>query len=130
MLPPFYNSKISIPNKSVSSFEKMTLVQGRGRPLQREYIFEAYTSFLSSGSNHKNPLEPNEPQFLNKTPTRLFKTATNDASQYIKKNIQQIIQTIIQAQVLKEGTREKPPEAKSPNVYRSISHMRYFNFCQ
>lgn len=53
----FYNSKICIPNRSVSLFEDMIFVWEKGYPTYRERASEVFTdlSFVKSYyENHKN----------------------------------------------------------------------------
>ena len=52
-------------------------------------------------------------------------------AKYIEKNLQKILITVFEAQVLPfDSSREKSLKARSPDVYCGKSHMECYNFCQ
>lgn len=59
----FYNSKISISNRSVDLFEQMTSVWGRNCPTRRgrgSKKLTGFSSVISDYENHKNSLRSNK----------------------------------------------------------------------
>lgn len=79
--------------------------------------------------NHKKPNKPLTRPF--KTPnTRLFEAPKIDAVYYTKKDLQQNIQSVLQAQVPKRRLSGDKLKAKSPDVYCTKFHLECYNFCQ
>ncbi len=131
----FYNSKISIPNESASSFRQMTSIRWQGRFARRGQVSETLINRSNNG-NHKNSQgsnkpEPSEALTWPKAPIGLSKAPfptfwTLDVARYTKKDMDYLFQTFFQAS--KDGFGDKF-KAQTLDVYRGRSHMECYKFC-
>ncbi len=113
--------------------EKMTSVRGRGRPPRKNRASKAPTgpsSHKSDNEDHENLLVLNEPPARPLEASNPPPEAPADVARYTKKDLERIIQTVLQAQVPKDGARNKAFKARSPDVYGGRSHMECYNFCR
>lgn len=104
----------------------MTLVWEKGH-LQKKQVFKALTGFLSPSSDHKNSLRQNK--LSARSDKVLSPKVLVNITQYTKKNLEQVIQIVFQAQTLKEKTQDKIFKAKLPNIYCGKFYLEYYNFC-
>ena len=160
--PPFYNSNFSIPNRSASSFgrvflekinSKMTSVRGRKCLRHKHSSAAPSDSFPTSESSDKLSDQPARPS--TKPPVANAPAVANSILKYSENDLQQILKTVLEAQVpapapvlapapflapalapapapapiVAEAPREKL-KARSPDLYRGKSHMNCYNFCQ
>ena len=94
----------------------MTSIRGRGRP-HRERISE---SLLGSSSPPESSHDETPVNFLAESPV----------AKYTEENLQKILRTVLEARTPpSDGPRKKPLKARSPDVYRSKSHIECYNFC-
>ena len=92
----------------------MTLIRGRGRPRRKRN---------SEGSS------PPPESIYDETPVN--PPAESPVAKYTEEDLQKILRTALEAQAPpSDGPREKPLKARLPDVYRSKSHMEYYNFCR
>ncbi len=118
----------------------MTLVQGRGHSTQRIWASEALIGPLSYRSDqnqdYKNLLRSNKSlggsykALAKPFQALLHKAPKINIAQFIWKNLDQIIQSVFQVQILKKRSFGNQLKAKSLDVYCDRSHIKYNNFCQ
>ncbi len=108
----------------------MTSVRRRGQPARRGQVSKA----PSSNGDHEDPLGSNEPGSseapeapIGPPKAPLPAPLAPDIARYMQKDMDHLLQIFLQ--VSKGGSGDKL-KAKTPDVYRSRSHMECYNFCQ
>ena len=114
----------------------MTSIQGQEWPTQRGQASEAPTD-RSNNKDHKNPLGSNRfglskaleaPIRSFKTPEALFPVPlAYNIAWYTQNDMDHLLKTFSQVSKSESGYKLK---AKTPDAYRSRSHMECYNFCQ
>ncbi len=87
------------------------------------------SSHRSNNAEHKNSLGSNK-SLAEPFATPLSKALRIDAIRYIKKDLQQIIQFVLQNQISKRGLFRDKLKVRSPHIYYDKFHIEYYNFCQ
>ncbi len=112
--------------------KKMTSVWGRGHSLWQNKAYKAFTglsSYRSDNKDHKDPLRPNKSLARPFEALNLPFNTLVDVARYTKKNLEQIIQMVLQAWLSKDAARNKAFKARSPDVYCDRFYIEYYKFC-
>ena len=95
----------------------MTSIRGRGRH-RRE-------------GTSKGPSGSSPPSESSHDETSVNLPVEPPVAKYTEEDLQKILRTVLEARApLFDGPREKLLKARSPDVYRGMSHMECYNFCQ
>lgn len=106
--------------------EKMISLRKGGCSPQKSWTSKSPTNSSSYRSNHRDHKDTSRPI---KPLIRCSETLEFDVVQFTKRNLQQIIQLILQALILKKWSSKNKLKAKSLDVYCAKSHLEYYNFC-